>query len=229
MGEYVTSGNNYPERFVLMRHDVDGRAETALDTARIEKELGIQATYYFRTRNNVFVPEIIQEIERMGHEVGYHYEVLSTARGDHEKAIKLFEDDVDKFRSICNLKTICMHGSVLSKYDNRDLWKSYDFRDFGLIGEAYLSAGKNLNYFTDTGRGWNSKNNLRDFIPGKNEQISANTTDELIRLIKRNKISNFYISLHPSRWTSNSIYWGLFWLEDLVFNSGKKVLLVVRK
>lgn len=229
VGEYVTAGNKYPERFVLMRHDVDGRAETALDTARIEHELGIQATYYFRTRNNVFVPEIIQEIERMGHEVGYHYEVLSTAKGDHEKAIKLFEDDVDKFRSICKLKTICMHGSVLSKYDNRDLWKSYDFRDFGLIGEAYLSAGKNLNYFTDTGRGWNSKNNLRDFIPGNTEQISANTTDELIRLIKRNEISNFYISLHPSRWTSNSIYWGLFWLEDLVFNSGKKVLLVVRK
>jgi hypothetical protein len=33
-----------------------------------------------------------------------------------------------------------MHGSVLSKYDNRDL-ESYDYRDFGISAEAYLSLG----------------------------------------------------------------------------------------
>jgi len=165
----------------------------------------------------------------MGHEVGYHYKVLSTAKGEHEKAIKLFEDDVNKFRNISNLKTICMHGSLLSKYDNRDIWNIYDFRDFGIIGEAYLSAGEDLNYFTDTGRGWNSKNNLRDFIPGKTEQVFADTTDDLIKLIEGGEISKFYISLHPDRWTSNAVSWSLFWLHDLVINSGKKVLRVVWK
>lgn len=141
MDRYLSAGDQLPERFVLMRHDVDGLAKTALKTARIEEELGIQATYYFRTRNNIFVPEIIQEIEGMGHEVGYHYEVLSTAKGDYEKAIEIFKNDVSKFQNICNLKTICMHGMPLSKYDNRDLWNTYDFRDFGILGEAYLSAG----------------------------------------------------------------------------------------
>lgn len=229
MDRYMTAGDKLGEHFVLMRHDVDGRPRTALKTARIEEELGIQATYYFRTRNNVFVTEIIQEIEKMGHEIGYHYEVLSTAKGDCEKAIKLFEDDVNKFRNICNLKTICMHGSPLSKYDNRDIWNIYDFRDFGILGEAYLSAGEDLNYFTDTGRGWNSKNNLRDFIPGKTEKVFADTTDDLIKLVEGGEISNFYISLHPDRWTSNAVSWSLFWLYDLANNSGKKVLRVVRK
>lgn len=228
MGDYLISGNKLPEHFVLMRHDVDGWAKTALRTARIEEKFGIKATYYFRTQNKVFVPEIIQEIEEMGHEVGYHYEVLSKAKGDYEKAIKLFEYEVNEFKKICNLKTICMHGAVLSKYDNRDLWKSYDFRDFGLMGEAYLSVAENLNYFTDTGRGWNSKNNLRDYIPGKTEQISAETTDDLIKLIESCEINNFYISLHPDRWESNIFNWGLFWLYDLVLNSGKKVLKAMR-
>jgi hypothetical protein len=229
MNMYMTAGKKLPKQFVLMRHDVDGEAKTALKTARIEEELGIQSTYYFRTRNNIFVPEIIQAIEKMGHEIGYHYEVLSTAKGDREKAIKLFEDDMHKFRKICNLKTICMHGSPLSKYDNRDLWKIYDFRDFGIIGEAYLSIREDINYFTDTGRGWNSKNNLRDFIPGKTKQVFADTTDDLIKLIESGELNNFYISLHPDRWTSNPVSWSVFWLYDHVINSGKKVLRVVRK
>lgn len=228
MEEYVTAGDKLPERFVLMRHDIDRYAKDALKAARIEQEFGIRATYYFRSNKAVFVPKIINEIERMGHEVGYHYEVLSTAKGDYQKAIKLFEKDVHKFRNICNLKTICMHGAVLSKYDNRDLWKYYDFRNFGLVGEAYLSVGKNLNYFTDTGRGWNSKSNLRDFIPGKNEKIFAKTTDDLIELIESQEMSNFYISLHPERWKSNVVHWGLYWLQDFAFNSGKKVLTTVR-
>lgn len=227
MHEYVTA-EKLPERFILMRHDVDKMAKNALKTASIEEEFGIKATYYFRTTKNSFVPSIIQEIEGMGHEVGYHYEVLSTAKGNYEKAIQIFENDVHKFRNICNLKTICMHGAVLSKYDNRDLWKSYDYRDFGIHGEAYLSIGENLNYFTDTGRGWNSKTNLRDFIPGKSEKLFAENTDDLIKLIESSEINNFYISSHPDRWKSNIANWSLFWLYDFVLNSGKKIVMAVR-
>ncbi len=229
MNEYVTAGDKLPMYFVLMRHDVDKFAKNALKTARVEEEFGIKATYYFRNTKRSFVPETIRKIENMGHEVGYHYEVLSSAKGNYEKAIELFEKDIQKFGKICNLKTVCMHGAVLSKYDNRDLWKSYDLKKFGILGEAYLSIGENVNYFTDTGRGWNSKNNMRDFIPGKIEKFSAKTTDELINLIESNHINNLYISLHPDRWKSNIVNWGLFWVEDLLLNSGKKVLMAVRQ
>lgn len=229
MNQYLNPDNELPERFILMRHDVDGWAKNALKTALIEKKLGIQATYYFRMNKNSFVPAIIKEIEHMGHEVGYHYETLSTAKGNYEKAIELFKDNVNKFKDICSLKTICMHGASLSKHDNRDLWNVYDFKNFAVLGEAYLSVGEELNYFTDTGRGWNSRNNLRDFIPGKKEKIFADTTDNLIALIESGEINNFYISLHPDRWTPNTFRWGLFWLQDLAFNSGKKILRGVRK
>ena len=57
--------------------------------AELEHELGIQSTYYFRFPYT-FKPEIIGKINDWGHEIGYHYDVLSKAKGDYEKAIKVF-------------------------------------------------------------------------------------------------------------------------------------------
>ena len=54
------------------------------------------------------------------------------------------------------VKTICMHGSPLSKWDNRDLWKRYNYRDFGIIAEPYFDLDfDEVFYITDTGRSWN--------------------------------------------------------------------------
>ena len=118
-----------------------------------------------------------------------------------------------------------MHGRPLSKFDNRELWKHYNFQDFGLIGEAYLSVGRGLNYFSDTGRTWGAGNNLRDYIPGKSEQVFANTTDDLIGLIEREELNNFYILSHPERWPSSIIGWSLYYSVDLTINFGKKILI----
>ncbi|UGV40613.1 polysaccharide deacetylase family protein [Methanococcoides orientis] len=225
MAEYLN--NEHPSRFVLMRHDVDRMPGKALETAQIEHELGIKATYYFRSTKSVFKPEIMKQIQNMGHEVGYHYETLSEANGDPEKGIELFQSHLNDFKKIANVRTICMHGSPLSKYDNRDLWDVYDFEDFGILGEAYLSAGEDLNYFTDSGRTWCFGSSMRDYIPGKTEHLSADTTDDLIELIEKNEYNNFYILAHPERWSSTVAGWGLYYSMDILFNLGKKFLMGV--
>ncbi len=81
LAEYF-QGQKLPERFAMMRHDIDRKPGNALFTARIEAESGIRATYYFRRYGSAFRPDIMREIEGMGHEVGYHYEVLGKAKGD---------------------------------------------------------------------------------------------------------------------------------------------------
>jgi hypothetical protein len=128
LSEYF-QGNDFPPRFAMMRHDIDRKQKNALFTARVEAESGIRAAYYFRRYGSTYRPEIMKEIEGMGHEVGYHYEVLGKAKGDHERAIKMFEDELEEFREICDVRTISMHGNTLSKYGDLDLWKEYDFRD----------------------------------------------------------------------------------------------------
>ena len=70
-----------PEKFIIIRHDVDDESEYALKMAKLENSLKIKSTYYFRITENVFKKDIIQKISRLGHEVGYHYEVLDDACG----------------------------------------------------------------------------------------------------------------------------------------------------
>ena len=63
---------------VVLRHDIDRKCGNALRMAELEHESGIQSTYYFRFPYT-FKPDIIGKIHDLGHEVGYHYEVLSKA------------------------------------------------------------------------------------------------------------------------------------------------------
>jgi hypothetical protein len=218
--QYLSSG--FRGKIVVLRHDVDRRPENAMRMAELEHSLGICSTYYFRYPYT-FKPEIIKQVLALGHEVGYHYEVLAKAKGDHASAIALFSQELEAFKAICDVRTICMHGSPLSPCDNRDLWKKYDFRDFGVEGEAYLSiAEKGFRYLTDTGRGWSGKHSLRDAMPGMGS-VPLETTDELISWI-RSAEENLYMTVHPERWASSRGEWITGFVKDRMMNIGKIVL-----
>lgn len=218
---------NYSDKFILMRHDVDRLPKHSLNTAIIENEFGIKSTYYFRCHNGKFDEKIIRQIESLGHEIGYHYEVLSETNGDTKKAIELFERNLNELRKISTVKTICMHGRPLSKYDNRDLWKTYDYKDYDILGEAYLSVGSELNYFSDTGRCWSAQDNIRDFIPGNYETDchGIESTDAFIDLIQSKKLDNFYLLTHPERWSPDILSWGMYYSLDKTANFAKNLII----
>jgi hypothetical protein len=220
VSDYIGFGRNETEKIAISRHDIDRKPLNALRVAEAEKELGIRSTYYFRYPHT-FKKAIINEILDMGHEIGYHYEVLSKCNGDVKEAIKLFEYELNEFRSVTDIKTICMHGSPLSKYDNKELWKHYDFKSYGIIGEAYISIN-NINYFSDSGRTWGPKNKIRDLKAESN--YMANTTDGLITLINHEIFDQIYILTHPERWASNNSEWIFNFFKDQAFNIGKKFL-----
>lgn len=215
------------ERYAILRHDIDRKPLNALRMAKLESKLGIVATYYFRYPYT-FNADIINQIYSLGHEIGYHYEALSKARGDYEKAMNLFNDELSRFGSICKIETICMHGSPLSKYNNLDLWNTYDFRDCGILGEAYLSINKNITYFSDTGRSWNWENKLRDFLPGSEPVGCLEKTDDLIEFIFSKIVKQVYLLIHPERWSQSSGEWINNYIKDIAFNSGKKIIRVYR-
>ena len=220
---------NVPEKFIILRHDVDRKPENAVEMAKLENRLGITSTYYFRMKKDIFIPRIIRGIANMEHEIGYHYEVLDKAEGDIEKAIRIFEGELEEFRKIYNVKTICMHGNPLSKWVNKELWKKYDFKDFGIIGEPYLSIDyTKVLYLTDTGRNWNSKFSVKDVV-GANSQREEKIkcTDDVIRLINKRDSEQMCILAHPERWSDG---FGA-WLKELAWQNVKnvgKVILVKR-
>jgi hypothetical protein len=226
--EYVQGQTVEP--FVILRHDVDRRPEMALEMAEMEKDMGIMATYYFRMMPGVFKPEIIEMIRDMGHEIGYHYEVLDKEKGDKEKAIVLFEKELKMFNEVADVKTVCMHGNPLARWSNRDLWGEYDFRDFGLIGEPYLSIDYNkVLYLSDTGRTWNNSwCSVKDIIINNNSG-NINSTDDIISLIKNKNVNQICISLHPNRWHDNIDAWLIELLWQNVKNIGKAGIIWYRR
>ncbi len=123
---------------IVLRHDVDKRPRNSLTLAKIENEHGLKGTYNCRIVPESWDEGIIKEISSLGHEIGYHYENLSVFKGDHESAIDDFKMNLEKLRKLVPVSTITMHGSPTSKHDSRDLWKNFNYKDLGLIGEPYF-------------------------------------------------------------------------------------------
>ena len=125
---------------------MDEITKNALKMAILEHNMGIKASYYFRIVRQSNVPKIIKEVVSLKHEIGYHYEDLAFHNGDYDKAIASFKTNLEYFRQYYPVRTICMHGSSSSEYDNRLLWQQFNLADFGLIGEPYLSLPISIKY-----------------------------------------------------------------------------------
>lgn len=259
---------------VILRHDVDRLPNNALKMATLEKELGIQSTYYFRAISGIFRQDIIQQIADMGHEIGYHYEDMSLAarkkvsiepgimikkvvEGSQyaethnqqpvisnkkikvetliDKGYELFRQHLKQFRQYYSIKTICMHGSPRSKWDSRDIWKKYDYKNLDIVGEPYFDVDYNqVLYLTDTGRRWDGwKMNIRDKVANqekwKNKGYVFHSTKDIIRAANNKMLPNkIMINTHPQRWTDKP----LPWVKELVWqnikNMGKFIIVKMR-
>lgn len=243
---FQSKPKNEPAGTVILRHDIDSIPQRALRMALIEADLGISGTYYFRMTREVFDRQIIQEIANMGHEIGYHYEDFCAAKGNWDVAITHFRKNLEKLRTIYPVTTISMHGSPLSKYDNRTLWEKYDYRDLGIIGESYIDIDfSNTLYLTDTGRRWDGHRiTIRDKVTwdtkaesndGKHESNHPNHHKH-VYTYKKSRLKSTYdiigaakngflpdkmmITIHPQRWNDKF----LPWLHELVMQNLKNIV-----
>lgn len=213
---------NNKTKFVILRHDVDEYAENALEMAKVERDLGVNATYYFRKVKQSDKPNIIREIASYGHEIGYHYEDLAFAKGDLEVARKTFQKNLAYFRTYYPVKTVCMHGSSTSKYDNREFWKVNKLTDFDLIAEPYLSTDFNkIFYITDTGYAWDGgKYAIRDVVKNKSG-LTFHSSDEIIQSIEKGEFPNQCLMLAHTLWSPNLAQWLLLHTREFLRNNLK--------
>lgn len=217
-----------PQRFVVLRHDVDLKPQNSLRIAKEEIKLGAKASYYFRAVPESWDDSIIEQIYSMGHEVGYHYESLTTCNGDMVRAFDDFKENLEKLRKLVPVATICMHGSPRSPYDSKDIWKQYDYKIFDVVGEPYLSTDfSKMFYLTDTGRRWDGyKVSVRDKIEGYQEEWNAkgwvfHSTDDIIKTLHENQMPDqLMITTHPQRWFN----FGFGWAKELVMQNMKNIV-----
>jgi len=202
---------------------------------------------------NIFNPKIIQQIAELGHEIGYHYETMDTegtrlkvkgdkVKGDRKKGVdfnvlvdaayEMFCNNLETIKKIYPVKTICMHGSPRSRYDNREIWKKYDYRQLGIIGEPYFDINFNeVFYLTDTGRRWDGNRvSVRDKMQQQeqwNKQgLRFRSTKDIIEAAKENRLpQKIMITVHPQRWTNSFIPWAKEMVWQNLKNLVKRILI----
>ncbi len=213
------------ERLVVMRHDVDRSMNRALRMAQVERELGVKASYYVREKF-LMEKERIGQLVDMGHEVGYHYEELVTERGDVNKAYARFVRNIKLLRQLADVRTITMHGSPMSGIDSKEMWREYDYRELGLIGEPQMDIDwREMVYLTDTGRSWcgiSRRDKVADrALAWKAKGWVYETTDDMIKAVREGKFPNcVMMTTHSQRWTDN--VWE--WMRELVVQRVKNVI-----
>lgn len=102
--------------FVVLRHDLDITLRAALEIARIEYELGVQATYFVTlhspfynalSRSNA---EAISQLHQWGHQIALHVDHMLYG-GDFAKAL-LEIDTLAQFYPYINTRLASLHSPI---------------------------------------------------------------------------------------------------------------------
>jgi hypothetical protein len=228
--EFLECPDVSSSKTAVLRHDVDRRPDMARAVARLEYSVRVRATFYFRV--STLEPAIAREMESMGHEVGYHYEDLAACEGDLAQAWERFQANVARFGSMCMLRTICMHGSPLSSFDNLDLWKMFSYKSLGLLGEPYLDFDySRVTYLTDTGRRWDGGGvSIRDRVPQASINFPCHSSFDLIAALRGGHFPRLvHMATHPERWHEDRLGWTVALASQGVKNMAKRALRVWRE
>jgi len=193
--------------WIVVKHDIETNVPKALELAKIEAKYSIQATYYVQVDLVKDNYKILQEIQKLGHEITYHYDVLDANGGDFTLATEEFIQNIKLFNSFgFEVKTICPHGNPLI---NRDGWSSNKdfFRDktiadrFSNILDVVIDLPKRIDsylYISDTGYGWKEIVNITDNDIKNGGDIDLGDYKSFLERVKQEK--RVIISTHPHRW-----------------------------
>ncbi len=251
IADYIRA-KELPAKFIIIRHDVDLDPFYQLKFAKLERDFNIRTSYYFRQIEKVFKKEVIDQVAAFGHEVGYHYEVFTKAKGDPKLALQIFKDEQAVFSEMWNSLTVCPHGGsfvdnadgyslknmiklipklisgkkVFSHHVNFDMWENNHFEDFGIIGDAYRSVDfTNMLYLSDTGRSWDQRYKRLDKVNSVvNPKFDVRSSDDIIRIIKTGAVNHIYLLVHNEQWKDNYIDWLGWYAAQIIRRTGKKII-----
>jgi hypothetical protein len=109
------------ELVCLLRHDVDADLGAALELARIERELGVRATYFVMVRSpvyNVFARRhqlLVEAIAAEGHRIGLHYDPGFPPRAgrSHEEQIAVERETLEELLDL-PVESVAFHQTRLA-------------------------------------------------------------------------------------------------------------------
>jgi len=182
---------------------VETDVKKAFEIAKIENKYGHRGSYYVQAyllEDSANV-ELLKEMQNMGHEISYHYDVMDSCKGNIEKAIVEFDKNKQIFeKNSFLIKTLCQHGNpVIERVgytSNRDFFRNSSIREkYNDIADIMVNFKESFStdylYFSDAGRTfkliYDPINN--DIINSDDKNIPFNSVDELLNGLD-NEIGN---------------------------------------
>ena len=153
----------------------------------------------------------MNKIQKMGHEVSYHYDVLDNNRGDIERAKDEFKKNVVLFgQNGFETVTVCQHGNPIIERNgytsNRDFFRNNDIRKafpkiYDIMVNFQEGSKTQFAYFSDAGRHFQKIFDplFNDIVKSDDKNIKYKNLNEILDadIIGR---ENSIISIHPHRW-----------------------------
>lgn len=86
--DFLPGSPALPERYIVLRHDIDFAPVHSLEMAELEHEAGVASTFFVLVDGQFYNPlqkDVIQQLRRihsLGHEIGLHFAVSSAVDSD---------------------------------------------------------------------------------------------------------------------------------------------------
>lgn len=149
------------ERVVINRVDVDYSIKKCSKLVNIFAKLGIKGSFFIRTQGSEYNPfsfesyNVIRDIIREGHEIGYHSEIIDCAKICGTDPTEALKRNTSLLESMYDIRVhgIASHGGLTGE-NNLSFWDRRDAKDLGFTYEAYdksnLGAFYNGIYVSDS-------------------------------------------------------------------------------
>ena len=187
-----------PEKYVILRHDIEHYPDRAVRFAEIESEHGVTATYFIRVhakKYNLFNFKTYNDLRRiieLSHELGLHAEPCDFASTSKENIQDVFKKELKVLNLILDyqVKGVCPHVDW-TEYNNLDFFQANDIKDYGLDYQAYDKTFFEDNFYISDGQHYYWKN----YDHGKLlEQQSCPC------VVFEKEVPNIYLLTHPLNW-----------------------------
>lgn len=202
------------EHFLVLKHDIENTVSRAYRLAEIEHRYGHRGTYYAHAYllddpKNV---ELLRKMQKMGHEISYHYDVMDSNHGDIDGAIQEFEGNRQRFEAFgFPVVTVCQHGNPVVERvgytSNRDFFRSQRVQNLypgiaDIMVDYPQKYGTEYAYFSDAGRKFQLIYDPlhNDIINSDDKNVPYGDLNALLEALPAKAI----ISTHPHRWTDSA-------------------------
>lgn len=204
-------------RYIILKHDVETDVPRAFELAKIEQKYGHRGSFYVQAYllENQHNIDLLKQMQRIGHEISYHYDVMDSNKGILENAIIEFEKNRQVFESNgFQIITVCQHGNPVVERigytSNRDFFRSMKVQEiYPGIADIMVNYKDKYHtdymYYSDAGRKFSTIydpiNN--DRISSDDKNIKYENLDEVLNAIIDGNV-NTILSTHPHRWTKSA-------------------------